>query len=236
MSQLQVNIKELISFYDEDRSVRSHSNAIKTLAGEELGFSLLLEHFRREGVTAELLDIPCTTGQRKGPWLDGWIRIVNPSPNTDTYYQVEVKSWSFHGLGGARPLRVNCTSDELEEFKRRTWNTYWSDEGFIAKGLNKVLTPMKPPQSGVTVEPLACVWAALHPDGKQEAFFNVPLERHEYFQRIWVFSMSSFLRNLLNSMEGDWLTLDMTLTHQRILWLQKLFSLEGTAQHGSQGA
>lgn len=236
MSKLQINIKELIAFYDEDRSVRPHSNAIKTLAGEELGFSLLLEHFRREGVTAELLDVPCTTGLRKGPWLDGWVRVANQLPTPDIYYQVEVKSWSFHGLGGALPLSVNSTLDELETFKRKTWSTYWSDGRFNAQGLNKVLTPMKPPRSAVIIEPLACVWAALHPEGKRDAFFHIQLEKHEKFQRVWVFSMSSFLRNLLSDMEGDWLTLDMPLTHQRIQWLQRLFSLDGTTQHLEQGA
>ena len=33
---MRVNIRELIRFYDEDRAAREHSNAIKTVAGEEL--------------------------------------------------------------------------------------------------------------------------------------------------------------------------------------------------------
>ena len=33
---IKVDIQKLIKFYDEDSSVQPHSNAIKTLAGEEL--------------------------------------------------------------------------------------------------------------------------------------------------------------------------------------------------------
>jgi hypothetical protein len=69
IDKITVNVEALLSFYDENREVRRHSNAIKTLAGEELGFALLIEHLRRIGVTAELLDRSCTTGKPKGSRL-----------------------------------------------------------------------------------------------------------------------------------------------------------------------
>jgi hypothetical protein len=226
MSRVRVNVRELISFYDEDKTARPHSNAVKILAGEDIGFGLLIDHFRRNGATAEKLS-PCTTGQPKGERLDGWLKVTRQSLATTIYYQVEVKSWSFHGVGGeTRPLGVNCTSDELAEFKRREWDRYWFSGRFSNRHLNKVLTPMKAPHSGATVEPLACIWTALHPNGNSEAFFNVALEGHEQFQRVWVFSMSSFLRNFLATGDGDWLTLDLPLAHARLQWLKRLFAME----------
>ena len=42
IDKITVNVESLISFYDENRDVGRHSNAIKTLAGEELAFALLL--------------------------------------------------------------------------------------------------------------------------------------------------------------------------------------------------
>ena len=108
ISKITINIKELLSFYDENREMGRHSNAIKTLAGEELGFGLLMEYFRRIGVTAKLLERPCTSGSPKGPRLDGWIEAAGEY--STTYYQVEVKSWSIHGVGGdSTPLPLAVT-------------------------------------------------------------------------------------------------------------------------------
>jgi hypothetical protein len=55
LDKLTLDVKALLDFYDSNRSVQMHSNAIKTVAGEELGFALLIEYFRRVGVIAEKL-------------------------------------------------------------------------------------------------------------------------------------------------------------------------------------
>src|SRR5687767_14506054 len=99
VGKITVNVESLLSFYDENREVGRHSNAIKTLAGEELGFALLIEYFNRIGVSAKLLNRTCNTGNAKGSRLDGWIEAKSVSLPT-IYYQVEVKSWSIHGVGG----------------------------------------------------------------------------------------------------------------------------------------
>jgi hypothetical protein len=224
-----VNVGSLLRFYDEDREVRRHSNAIKMVAGEELGFALLIEYFRRVGVTAKLLTRPCTTGSSKGSRLDGWIEATSPETSTCTYYQVEVKSWSIHGVGGdSKPLSLAAKDDELAAYKKRLWNSYWANGQFVAPNLNKVLTPMRGELSWALVEPLACVWSALHPEGKQEELFSVPLISHSRFQRVWVFSMSSFLRNIVH--REPQIALNLPCTAARMRWLNTLFTLSPDAQ------
>lgn len=227
ISKITINVRALLSFYDENRKVRRHSNAIKALAGEELGFALLIEYFRRIGVTAKLLERPCTTGSPKGSRLDGWIEATGPS--STTYYQVEVKSWSIHGVGGdSTPLPLAVTDDQLAAYKIRLWNSYWSNGQFKEPGLNKVLIPMKRDPAWTIVEPLACVWSAMHPEGKQDEFFSVPLIGHVSFQRVWGFSMSAFLRNIVDT--EPTLTLYLPSTVIRMGLLATLFTISADAE------
>jgi hypothetical protein len=175
-----------------------------------------------------LLDHPCTTGNSKGFRLDGWIEAECHSLPA-TYYQVEVKSWSMHGVGvGSTPLALTATPEQLAAYKIGLWNRYWSNGQFIEPGLNKVLTPMKTDPSWTVVEPLACVWAAMHPEGKPDEFFSVPLYGHNVFRRVSVFSMSSFLRNIV-SQEAQ-LTLRLPSTAIRMHWLRTLFTVADAEQ------
>ena len=219
---MNVCVPELISFFDEDRSARPHASAIKAVAGEELGLGLLMEYFRRNGIQTRLLDQPCTTGQRQGYQLDGWIEIPQQANSSARHYQVEVKSWSFHGVGpGSIPLPLHCTPEELSAYKKRVWGAYWSDGYFSHEGLNKVLTPMKPPEGAKLVIPLACVWAAMHPNGDTTEFFKVPLSDQYAFPYVEVFSMSAFLRNLEPS--ESILSLEVPWVPERLKWLSRLF-------------
>jgi len=218
---LLVNVKQLLSFYDENRQMQPHSNAIKTLAGEELGFALVIEYFKRVGVTAKLLNRRCNVGSRSGSRLDGWLETTSSSSATITYYQVEVKSWSIHGVGGdCTTLGLASTSDEVVAYKKRLWTSYWSNGSFIEPQLNKVLKRMRADPTWVQVEPLAVVWSAMHPEGKRDEFFSVPLSGHT-FPRISVFSMSSFLRNIVQ-VEPE-LLLHLPSTAKRIRLLNTLF-------------
>lgn len=216
-----VDVHELLAFYDEESGARPHSNAIKTLAGEELGIALLIDYFRKCNAKAELLRQPCTTGKQKGPRLDGWLK-VNDQEN-EIYYQVEVKAWSFHGFGGGRPLKVHCTAQELSEAKRSAWAEYWVDDRFRYPALSKVLTPMTCPVRHANVEPLACLWAAMHPNGEGDPLFSVLLNSSTTFRRLWVFSMSAFLRSL----NQPTLCLYLPKTQERLRWLERLFRIEG---------
>lgn len=221
MARIEVDVEALLSFFDEDRTARPHSNSVKTVTGEELGFALLIEHFKSIGASAEKLKARCTT---KGNWLDGWLKVVE-QPNSETYFQVEVKCWSFHGVGGwAQPIPVRSKPDDLAKIKKEVWGSYWANGQFIASGLNKVLTPMKPPVAGnIKIVPLACLWAPLHPEGKPESLFYATPKEGSAFSQVAVFSMSSYLRGILDQNGTTRITLELPLAHERINRLQQLF-------------
>lgn len=44
MEKIEINIGNLIKFYDEDEKASKHSNAIKAVAGEELCLMLAVEY------------------------------------------------------------------------------------------------------------------------------------------------------------------------------------------------
>jgi hypothetical protein len=210
-----IDTRQLLAFFDERADVGHHASAIKAVAGEELGFGLLVEFLRRQDEAAEVLARGCTTGHAKGARLDGWVKVESGAGQF--LYQVEVKSWSAHSLHG-RPLRVSSTTEELIAFKRERWNRYWCGNRFRDKELEKVLTPMKPPVAGLEVRPLACLWDAVHPTGKADPFFVVPLQGRD-FPQVAVFSMSGFLRGL----DAPTVAVDMPFAAERLDWLKKIF-------------
>jgi len=169
MTKLTVDVRELLVFFDEDKDAGIHASSIKTIAGEELGFALLFEYFRlKPGVEATILRDTPTTGKAKGRRLDGWLQ-TKIGPNT-TLYQVEVKSWSCHSLKG-RCLSVSATPEEVSDFKRNRWKRYWDGKAFCDPELNKVLTPMRrPTKAEGMIQPLACLWDAVHPNGAVDLF------------------------------------------------------------------
>jgi hypothetical protein len=209
---VRIDVRELLAFYDARKDARASRWG---LFGEELGFALLCEYFRREGGVANRLDLPCTTGARKGPRLDGWLKVVRAG--TTTLYQVEVKTWGMHSIGGTA-LAVDATGAETEEFMRRTWQQYWTGSDFADKPLQKVLIRMKPPAGEHMVEPLACLWAAMSPNGGQDEFFSVPIQDGS-FPRVYVFSMSSFLRRL----SEPFLVLGLPSLNARLAHLRAIF-------------
>ncbi len=198
MSNLTIDVRAVLSFFDEDRTVSRHSNAIKAMAGEEFMFALLIEYFSRSGLDAELLNQPCTTGRPSGPRLDGWVTVrKGDSKESPIFYQVEVKSWSAHGIGsGSRFIKPSASADDIATFKREIWATYWSKGRFIENGLNKVLSPMACPDPVAVVKPLACLWSAVHPTGDLLPFFSVQPNTQTPFPEVFVFSASSFLRGI----------------------------------------
>lgn len=217
MQSVTVNIDRVLSFFDEDRSVSRHSNAIKTVAGEEFMFALLIKYFGSDA--AEMLSTTCTTGQTRGPRLDGWVKVQDGTASGPICYQVEVKSWSAHGVGcGARFYRPG---DDLATYKRQMWDTYWANGRFRERGLQKVLTPMRCPEPDADVRPLACLWSAVHPEGKEDPFFSVTPEAPTPFAKVWVFSASSFLRNIRD--QEATFVLQLPAVRERMQWLNALF-------------
>jgi hypothetical protein len=221
MSRANLNVRETIRFYDDDPDAGVHSNAIKTLAGEELGLALLAHFFKEGGREPALIPAPCAGD---GARLDGWISVAQPEP---VLYQVEVKSWSMHGFrSGHRRLALDATPKEIEEYKSRIWEEdYWKDGTFKEDRLRKVLTPMRRPKKPPTppsIKPVACLWAAVHPTGKTEPFFEVPTVAPDFGNVVHIFSMSAYLRNLAGAGKTTVL-IELPKTKARIQYLSNLF-------------
>jgi len=165
-----------------------------------------------------------TRGKQKGSRLDRWIRVTGASElgAPDVLLQVEVKNWSAHAIGG-RALRRDPTAEEIADYKKERWAKEWGDAGILKAQLRKVLEPMCPPAmlSHLPVEPLACMWTALHPTGVAECLFSVPLPEMQRrdFARVWFFSMSSYLRSLTD----ERIRIYMPDATKRMGWLDQLF-------------
>jgi hypothetical protein len=194
--------------------------------GEELGIGLLIRCLGEVGFTnAQALGVPCTPGTKKGKRLDTWVGTEKSGQRI--LFQVEVKSWCAHSLGGCA-IPVSASAAELETLVQRNWARYWDSNAHQPrnKGLQKVLAPMQVPAPGADlVEPIACVWDALHPSGELTPWFSVEVSSSS-FSRLWWFSMSSYLRTELTSgLES--LTLDMPRLDERLERMGAMFGPQG---------
>lgn len=197
-STIRLPIRLLLKFFDETPEYsRGHATAIVSVAGEDLGAGLLVDYYRKSGAEAEVLDQLCTQGTQKGKRLDRWVRVGKNGKST--YFQVEIKNWSAHAIGG-RILAINASTSEIKGYKIESWSREWNGKSFKKEAVRKVLIPMKPPKVGAKIEPLVCYWMPMHPTGKTDALFSVQVPSGK-FSRVWVFSMSAHLRNLLESGE-----------------------------------
>ncbi len=211
-----MNVGQLLAFFDADETVATHANAVKSVLGEELGFALLTKYFQSLEIATRMGPRRCTQGKQKGCRLDGWLIIQDDG--ADLYYQVEIKTWSQYSVGGRR-LSLSATPAELRAFKKERWERYWSGTTFRDPALAKVLVPMRSPMAGARVEPLACIWDAVHPTGDCTPLFAVDLLPGSAFKKVRVFSMSAFLRTLSTEI----LELDLNAVRERLLWLDRIF-------------
>jgi hypothetical protein len=213
---LQVDRLQLLSFYDSPSPDEKGmtATAVNAVAGEELGLALLMRFFAETRVDAIVLPGPCSTGKMCGHRLDAWVRTP------EVLYQVEVKNWSAHSFGGSE-FRLDATSEEASDHRKRLWNEYWDEGGSTFKDppAAKVLEKMRPPRSNEHVEPLIVFWVSLHPEGTAEPFFSVPLE-NKAFDRVHIFSMSTYLRGVTS----DTLELSLPQTKRRLAVLDRIFS------------
>ncbi len=209
----------LVKFFDDDPEASRHANAIKAVAGEELGLALLLRYLEKAGRNpVKRSDKPSQQAPR-GPRLDAWVRVTDGAGSL--LYQVEVKTWSSHSIRGAS-LSVHACPAQISAYKIREWEKYFKpDRGFQAPALHKVFEPMVSPESpDIRVEPLACLWTAVHHQGGDEPFFRVPVEVAVcHFNVINVFSMSAYLRALPQPQ----IELHLPDTQRRLQYLSSLF-------------
>ncbi|MBX7235005.1 MAG: hypothetical protein K1X65_11505 [Caldilineales bacterium] len=212
---LPIDRVAVLSFYDDPGPDENgtHATAINAVVGEEMGLALLIHCLHRRGVEAQILNAPCTTGQRRGHRLDGW--VITPG----VLYQVEVKNWSAHSLGGRR-FPIGASETDSRRHRRMVWSEYWNGSTFTDSPAAKVIEPMRSPLKGIPVEPLIVFWVSLHPEGKPEPLFQVPL-LDKAFDRVHIFSMSSYLRSL----DDDTVDLPLPKATARLAILRRLFGL-----------
>jgi len=218
-TMIHIDIVRALEFYDEAiPSSQHHATAINAMAGEDMGAGLFLHYLKQKNVIAKILPDKCTQGTKSGVRLDRWI-LANDN-GRQTYYQTEIKNWSAHAFGGKR-LKINATQEEISKHKIERWNNFWDGKTLSSPQARKVLIPMKPIEDKSKVEPLICFWDSMHPTGKNEPFFSIAI-KDKNFSRLWVFSMSAHLRNVLSSGEKK-IILEMSDTASRIEWLKTMF-------------
>lgn len=224
MSQaaLRIDLLELLQFFDHAVDAQPHASSVKGIFGEELGLALLVHYFQSLGDDAKILKLKCNKG-RRGHRLDGWVNRTSRENGSVVHYQVEVKAWSIHGFGGNKSP---FPSDPAKQRAHRedVWlRHYWNAEtiSFRPRALSKVLEQMNPPGESADVEPLACIWDAVHPAGEPTPFFQAPLTKQGVFQHVCVFSMSNYVRQLCA--EGKTcVDLELPLTAERLRWIHRM--------------
>ncbi len=239
-SLLTVNVANLLEFFDEiPPGSGKHATAIVAVAGEDLGSGLLkalLQGNKEAEVTilhdADNRPLSVTTGNLRGPRLDRWVQVAWPD-GTLTLFQSEIKNWSAHAFRGST-LKLTASSDEVSKRMKQEWEGVRGELGGTLNAINKVLVPMaRPPQAhpSAHLEPLLICWSVMHPEGlKEESFFWHPLSEHDHptdverkFNRLAVFSMSTYLRVLLAHDIGR-VQLWMPEASARMHWLNTLFT------------
>lgn len=207
-TQLKLNVQETLSFFDDPPvSCKGHATAIVGVIGEDLGISLFQSylHNERNIKTTVLLNkygpITPTLGTKNGHRLDRWL-AENAERNNKRYlYQVEIKNWSAHAIGG-KSLSLLADRKNLEIYRRQRWGVHWDVEynRFKSEKVAKVLEPMSVPKGyeNAYVVPVICFWEAIHPEGKSEPLFDWEISKTKKtpFKSLMVFSMSNYLRSL----------------------------------------
>ena len=124
------------------------------------------------------------------------VSVQWPDDSSPTLFQVEIKNWSAHSKGGKR-LAANAPLDQVAHHKMERWAKEWDEaKGQPSKKETvKILLPIRAARPG-KVEPVLCLWDAMRPTGHGEPWLCVDLPDGNHFGRLWVLSMSSYLRSL----------------------------------------
>ncbi len=221
-----INLKKLLELYD----TKSQENigsvaAINAMMGEDLAVALFFDYARRESLNPTVLSEKCTQGKNQGVRLDRWLSVQEG--DQVIYYQTEIKNWTAHSYRG-RPAPDNSDVDAMEKYRVERWGQRFdiSNKCLRDASANKVLVPMKLEsslKSGVEIRPLIIFWEAMHPEGSSEEFFSVHVSEGD-FKNLWIFSMSSYVRNLINKEKSvTEIEVNMPAVDARIKWLNSVY-------------
>jgi hypothetical protein len=214
---MKLSRTKLIKFYDErvkDEGRGSDVSAITALLGEDLLFGLFKHYWEnKEKGILEIVSYTCTTGKKKGPRLDGWLKCETDKENI--LYQTEIKNWAAYSFGESQ-LPLNASEDEIEEFRKDQWEYYFGETSILHERVAKVLQPMKKPNSyeNYVQIPLCCFWFYIANKA------GVSFSRHCYphGKIVHVFSASAYLRGL----ENDFIDISMERSERRLELIQEL--------------
>lgn len=220
----QLILRELINFYDYmPASSRTHASAINAVIGEEMSMALLTHYFQQQGWTSIIVHSPCNQGTASGYRLDYWLFLES---GTDSIgYQVEIKNWSAHSVGG-RIVKPNASKDWMKEYRLQRWLYQFDIEKKVPsqKETLKVLTRMRLPEkfSKFNQQSLLCFWEPIHERGDPAPLFEVDV-CCESFNRLTVFSVSNYVSQLLgNNIET--IEINLPSADARIDWLNRIYS------------
>ncbi len=219
----KLRLRELIDFYDHKvRGSSNHASAVNAVLGEDLAIALLTHYFESDGINVRVLSEPCTQGKQRGVRLDKWMVVENKE--NSVIYQVEIKNWSAHSIGGK-----SCSPSAEDSTLRQDRAWRWAKRFNIIEKIPaeaatlKVLTKMRIPSllRSCKHKPLLCFWEALHPDGEPDPFFEVDV-KSESFQKLSIFSMSNYVSKLLK--DTEFISVKMSDADARIDWLNRIYS------------
>jgi hypothetical protein len=221
---MKVRRQKLLEFYDHqpqwEESESSPVNAVTGMIGEDLVLALLC---RKLG--GKIRGYNC---RGKKAWLDAWVTTSGAE------YQVEVKNWCAHSLGGEK---VEADRSNLRGAAEKNLKVYLEEPRNRAK-IWKVLGAMKAVEGHseeTKPEPLLAFWAPVAEvrSTKLPSFFSVALDsyisqeivpvelRETLHERVHIFSASLYLRH---ECTDEVLDLDMPRAEHRLKWLQSLLA------------
>lgn len=218
---MRLDLEQLLDFYDyRVQGSDTHASAINAVLGEDIAVELMRNHFEALGFKFQETE-PCTQGRQAGHRLDRWVHIERDGE--ESLYQVEIKNWSAHSIGGRRVPR-NPSEDEMKIFRQERWHRQFNERTNIPtqKETVKVLTPMLAPRQfeRLQQQPMLCFWEPMHPLGSEDAFMSAPVTDPN-FETIFVFSMSNHIRRLLR--ETRYLEISSKTIDDRLGWLNKIY-------------
>ena len=214
---MRVSCKELVRFFDEKTGDNGRdSSAINGVAGEDLGLALLQHYFSQQDCAVEQLAKPVRNAGG-GTWLDGWLKVTGK--NEGFLYQVEIKNWTAHSKNG-RPAPLNAAQDDLRKIARKHWNSIWDEQSrhFKAKEARKCLEKKTSPEADLETRPIICFWWPVSAGDDVSPMFEVEAASPD-FSRLWVFSMSLYLRSL----QSEHVSLELPRVERRMARLNQFF-------------
>jgi hypothetical protein len=231
---MKINIEEAIKFFDDTPDGGGLASSIVGLIGEDLN-AWAFKHFMESENKAEvkiLTDI-VTTGSKKGKRLDRWIYVKEKSK--ETLYQCEIKNWSSTAIGGRR-LKLDADLINKQQVAQYYWNHQLTTElmdnnfpGIVTKVLlDNMIVPDR--YNKVEVNPLVIYWMPISNTDQLNPYFKVPVSTinnskiRTKFKDLNIFSVSLYLRGLLEKSNKKELIIDLPNVKNRLDALNKIIS------------